>query len=66
MQKPEFLQKGVELLRPAPGIPGAPLIPLVNSEFCGGSARHGLAAGAARVSTWVEGSSKGRYLASCG
>jgi hypothetical protein len=50
----------------APGISGAPLNPLVNSAFCGGSARHGLAAGAARVSTQGEGSSTGQYLASGG
>ena len=49
-----------------PRSPAAAATPLRPPTLCPGSARHGLTADAARVSRWVEGSSKGRYLALCG
>ena len=49
-----------------PRSPAAAAALLRPPTLCPGSARHGLTADAARVSRWVEGSSKGRYLALCG
>ena len=65
-----FITEGMQIRRILDhiGVDSEPphIAPATANPFCEARICTALLADAVRVSTWVEGSSKGRYLASCG